>query len=532
MTNHAWLLVKTNLLNSYGLVALRKAAPKEKMKYGLIGISVLIVALSFIGGMIAMFYVTSEQLNMLGMLYLLPALCIIATSALVFFIAMYKANSYLFSFKDFDLLMSLPVSGRAVLISKLSALYLDSLVYTLFGYVPMVISYGLVVNGGPLFYLVAAILFFFMPVIPIAAAVLLALPLAYFSARSRLSNVVMLVGTIILVLITLWLSFSMGTITSEEAMVNTVLSAKSVVGFYAPGLWLVNALTGSVSDLCLFTGVSVLAAAAFVFIYAKGFRAINAKLTERHATAGYKMQSLTVSGGLAALYRRELRSYFASHVYVVNTGIGAIMATAYIVLLVFMEPEQIMQMLEIPAAADMLVPVTLLVMAFCAIMSCTTACSISIEGNSLWLLKSLPVRFLDIAKAKIGVSLTISGPLLLLDTVFLSVVFGFDFIKALAACLVVVLLCLIVALGGLIVNLHFPRLDWKSQVQAVKQSASVIVAMLVHIVIVAVPCVLYVVLQMPPLMPFLFASAVYELLVCFAMYIYLRTVGERKFISL
>ena len=532
MGNRALLLTKVNLQNTFNLAALTKASAKEKLKIGLIALAVLSVAVTFISMIAVMFYVTGQQLEIMGMTHLLPAICILAVTALIFMMTLYKANSYLFSFRDFDALMSLPVTEREVLLSKVIVLYFSNLLYAFFGYIPMMIAYGVTFGAGITYYLVAMAFFFLVPVLPMVAGALLALPLAMFSSRSRMSNLFMLIGSIALVGVSLWASFASASFTSGEAVMEAVLSAKDIVGFYAPALWLAEGLGGDILAGMLFAVVNLLAAILFVYVYGKAFRAINAKMTERFSRAAYKMQTLAVSGICGALYKRELKGYFSSYIYVLNTAMGVIMATAYIVLLVFMDYETVAQMLEIPAATEMMVPVTLIVMGACAILSTTTACSVSIEGRSLWILKSLPIRFWDVAKAKVALSLTVSVPLLLLDTAVLAVVFGFDFIEFGAVALVVLLCCLMSAVGGLVINLKFPNLEWKSQVQAVKQSMSVIIALLAHAAILVIPCIAYVVLGMPNLTAFLFGTAAYLAVICCAFAAFLQNKGEKIFLNL
>ena len=533
MGNKALLLTKINLQNTFNLTGMVKAPVKAKLKMGLIAFAIVSLVVSFVGLMIGMFLMAGEPLNAMGMLHLLPTVCIMGVSLLIFALSIYKANSYLFSFRDFDLLMSLPVTERDVLVSKLSMLYFDNLLWALFGYVPVAIVYGLTMNESVMYYVRAGAMFFFVPVLPTVLGALVALPLAFLSARSRLTNVFMLIGSVALTAFAMWVSFGMNGMQSSAAVLDAVLSVKDVAGMYPPAAWLANALRGDVLSIALFVGVSLVAGLVFLLIYAKGFRSINAKMTERFSRASYKMQSLAVSSRFGALFKRELRGYFSSYIYVLNTAMGAIMATLYIGLLLFVDFEKVAEaMLQVPAAADMMVPVTLIVMALCAVMGTTTACSISFEGRTLWVLKSLPVRFVDIAKAKIALSLTISVPVLMIDTAVLAFVFKFNLMQFVSIALVVFLCSLMAALGGLVCNVLLPNLEWKSQVQAVKQSASVIVAMLMHFVLIAVPCALYIWMKMPPLTMFLFGAAGYLLAICMGFWLFLVYKGGKIFLKL
>ena len=533
MGNKAFLLTKINIQNTLNLSGLRKAPVGIKLRIGLVLFGVLSLVGSFVGMMIGMFMLTGEALQKMNVLHLLPAVGVMGVSMLIFILSVYKANSYLFAFRDFDMLMAMPVTERDVLISKITMLYLDNLMYVLLGYAPIAVVYGVITDSGAAYYLLAVVMAFLLPVLPMALGSLIALPLAFLSARSRVMNAFMMVGSIAIVVLSVWLSNAMPRVmvSSEDAML-AVLSVKGVVGWYPPAVWLVEGLSGDWLSAALFTGANLLVGFGFLLVYARGFRSINAKMTEQFARSAYKMRTLAVSGRFLALLKREVRGYFSSYTYVLNTAMGAIMATFYVGMLLFMNPEAVAVMLEIPYAVDTMIPVTLAIMAFCAIVGTTTACSISIEGQTLWVLKSLPIRFRDVAKAKVVLSLLVSVPILVLDAAVLAVVFKFGFVQFAMIALAIALCSLMAALGGLLCNLLLPNLAWKSQVQAVKQSASVIVAMLLHMAIVVVPCVVYAVMGMPDLSYFLLGTSGYLAAVCAVMWMFLVRKGEGIFLQL
>jgi len=532
MGNKALLLTKVNLQNTFSLVALKKAPRGERNRAIMVFAAIVIVVASLVGSLVALFLTMGETLAEAGMSHLLPTIGVIAISVMVFMFTLYKANGYLYSFRDFDLLLSLPVTERAVLLSKVFMMYLNNLVYMVLGYVPIAIVHGVVSGAGVVYYLLAFVLMFFLPLIPMVAAALLALPLALVSSRSRFSNLVMLVGSIVLVVLVMWAQFAITSVASEEAVMEALLSARGAVGYYLPAAWLVEGMSGSLLSALLFVGANLLAAAVFVFFYGKAFCVINAKMTERYARSSYKMRGLAVSGRLGALVKRELRGYFSAPVYVLNTAMGVVLATLYIGMLLFMDFEKLAVFLDMPGAADMMLPVTLVVLAFCAVLGTTTACSVSMEGRSFWVLKSLPVSFADVANAKIAMSLLISVPLLTIDITVLAIVINFSMVQFLVVLAVVVLCCLMAALGGLVCNLHFPNLTWKSQTQAVKQSVSVIVAMAMHFALIAIPCVLFVVLKVADITLFLCGVAAYLLLICVVLRMYLLRKGAKLYKAL
>ncbi|WP_131469375.1 hypothetical protein [Ruminiclostridium cellobioparum] len=116
-------------------------------------------------------------------------------------------------------------------------------------------------------------------------------------------------------------------------------------------------------------------------------------------------------------------------------------------------------------------------MVFCVALTCTTAPSISLEGKNLWIVKSLPLKAMDIFRSKILLNLVITAPILVICSTVLTAVLGFTILEYLLIVAVGCSYCVFIAVAGLIINLHFPKLEWNTQVAAVKQSASVMLAL-------------------------------------------------------
>ena len=52
--------------------------------------------------------------GMTGMIDAVPVMCALTISLLAFFFTIFKTNGYLFNFKEYDMLMSLPLEARMV----------------------------------------------------------------------------------------------------------------------------------------------------------------------------------------------------------------------------------------------------------------------------------------------------------------------------------------------------------------------------------------------------------------------------------
>jgi ABC-2 type transport system permease protein len=109
-----------------------------------------------------------------------------------------------------------------------------------------------------------------------------------------------------------------------------------------------------------------------------------------------------------------------------------------------------------------------------------TAPSVSLEGKSLWIARSMPVPTREVLRAKQNMNLWLTLPCVLFCS--LAGLFVFRPGPAAAAGLVLLPAAFTVLSGniGLIANLRHPNLSWINETQAVKQGMSVLLSMLVN----------------------------------------------------
>ena len=143
--------------------------------------------------MLCHFYAyVAKHLKTINSLELLPSLFMVL-SIMVLFTTIYKVKGTIFGFKDYDMVMSLPVSNSQIVASRLILLYSINIVFVLIIMIPMMVAYGILVQPGIQFYVFSIILLFFIPLIPIIIAAFLGTALTYLSMRFRYSNIVYMV---------------------------------------------------------------------------------------------------------------------------------------------------------------------------------------------------------------------------------------------------------------------------------------------------------------------------------------------------
>lgn len=101
-----------------------------------------------------------------------------------------------------------------------------------------------------------------------------------------------------------------------------------------------------------------------------------------------------------------------------------------------------------------------------------TATTISMEGKNWWIAKSLPLSVKNILDGKILMNLLLILPFYVLSELLLMIALRPGAWELLWLVLIPAVMILFSCVYGITVNLHFPVLEWESEVRIVKQSAS------------------------------------------------------------
>lgn len=485
--NSTIFLIKAQLINSSGINKLLKSSAKgEKLKAGLFAGMILFVILIMFIQMSMYAWLTSDFLAGKAALDVL----IIAGTALsvliCIFMSIYKAPGYLFAFKDFDMLMSLPVSQGAILISKLFMIVATNAGLSLLLGFPYLMVYGIKTSAGAVYYFLSFLLLIMVSLIPVTIGAILSLLLGKISSKSKHTNLFLIAGSFVLLILFMGGMFSINSLTAANIgnLVNIIGSVKAI--YYPFGLITAALKNLDIVSALIFAMISVIIFVIFVWLFAKSFKAINSQMQEKYKAADYKMTDLQVRTTAAALFKKEAGFYFSSYIYVINTGFGAVMMLLATAMLIFSRSKINELLAVLPSNMSMSLIVTL-AMVFCAALTCTTAPSISLEGKNLWILKSLPLKVADIFRSKILLNLVITVPILAVSTTILAAVVGLTIPEYLLTVAVGCGYCIFIAVTGLIINLHFPKLEWNTPVAVVKQSASVMLALAAGFISILLP---------------------------------------------
>lgn len=468
-------------------------------------------------------------LGLLGLLFfLMPAMAVMMGVLLTLF----SAQGVLFSGRDNDLMLSMPVPASALLLSRLAAVWAENLVICLFTLLPAGAAwlwYG--GNGG---IRMALTLLLCLPLLALLPTVFSAVAGFLLSALTgRLKRKALWNNLLYLVFfaITMALVMRLNSLLTDLTVFAPGLT-EDVSPLLFPLLWMERAVClGDPAALALFAAVCVLPTALLTAVLSPRYRAVLSRAQSHHGgKTAYRPRALRASGVRAALVKKEARKYFNTPVYLFNTGFGPILLLASGVAAPFFRGA----IREALSAAPGLPLAPLTALSVCAMtgMGAISGSSISLEGKYLWLLKSSPLSVRDVFTAKLSFALLVLAPPALLAVPGMGWALGLSPAECALTALAGVSAALFAAPFGLFVNLCFPNLDAPNDVVVVKQSAASMLSSLGGMLVCAAVCV-------PPLLlwnklglrALLIPSAVLPALSALFLLL-LKRVGERLFRAL
>lgn len=485
------LLTKISLYGMFGLNELRFTRDtRKRVKACLLGLlwaMVIVMLAGYVG-------LASFGLTAMGMGRYVPGVLGMAVSLLVFFFTIFKAGPVLFDRKAYEKQIALPVTVRAVIVSRFLSMYITDMLLGFLVMLPGMAVYGVMEGPGVSFWITGILAGIFLPLLPMTAASVLGALIAGIASRWRRKNLVSILLTLVFITVIMVGSLSMGGMEESElnAMVAQLGAALEgqIRSLYPPAMWVCDAMvSGEMGKLLLFVGVSLGSFVIFLEILQRFYVNICGLLSAREARGNYRMKSLQEKSLLGTMVERELRHYFSSTVYVTNTLAGELLMVILAAAVLFVDSQTIEQAIGIPGVAERALPVLL---GCLPMMMPMTACSLSLEGKQWWMLQTLPVTRRDIIRSKMAANLLVALPFYLISEVLVLLALRPGWADALCLLAVPAVYIVFGARVGIAVNERLPLMEWESEVRVVKQSASSMVSMLVVMAAGIVPVVVLV----------------------------------------
>lgn len=412
-----------------------------------------------------------------GLTWLYMDIMVLVAVMLGVFGSVFNTYSSLYKAKDNDMLLSLPIPTRYVLISRLLGVYLMGLMFSAVVMLPAVIVYFIVAQPGVSGIVGSIVLTLLVSLFVFTLSCLLGWIVARVSVHVKSKSIVVVILSLLFLGLYYFVCFNAYELI-QELIINALTVGEKLkssayvlylIGQSGTGDWGAIAVI-TLSVLILFALTYYILDRSFLKIATASGKSANRKT----ASSAAKMRSAG-----SALLSREFSHLLSSPTYMLNCCLGAplMLIAAVFVLIERADLLMLSQMLDFPPE---FLPV-MMGIAVCVIasMNVLTAPSVSLEGKSIWLAQSLPVEPKQVLRAKMRMSLLATGIPTLLSCACIMFALRADLLTAAICTVAALVFVFAVSAFGLIMNLRRPQLSWQSETVPVKQSIVVLISMFV-----------------------------------------------------
>ncbi|QWG30243.1 permease [Bacillus mycoides] len=484
MNTNSLGLLKIRLITQLGLNTFKYEKDKKKKQNKIL----LTASIALVGVMLMLYCGASAYgLVKLGISEIIPVYALVISSVLTLFFTIFKANGEIFAFKDYDLLMSLPIRVSTVITSRFLYLYLLNTIFSIIIMLPMGVVYGIHENPSVSFYFMWFISMFIASLIPTTIAAIFGAMITAIASKFKNTNKI---TTILSFIVMITFGFFMLKNGNAQYSLNDMNGIGAIVSEQLTKVYpLANMFQKAIvhADLVafiLFVGISVIWYYLFVKILSLKYKQINTEITTYHMLSNYEINSMRKESVLVALYKKELKRFFSSTVYVINSGMGVVMALAFALAI---GPSQL---IAYPGIEPLLQKIAPFAIAAAISMTCTTCVSLSLEGKNVWIIKSLPIAPKMIYDSKILMNLSLSIPASLISALLLIIGLKLDVWSSLLVVITPIAYSFFSAVWGIFINNRFGYYDWVSETQVVKQSIGSFVGMFGGLIVAVIPAFL------------------------------------------
>ncbi len=398
----------------------------------------------------------------------------------IFLFSIFETKGELFDCKDNEILLAMPIPAGSIVISRILTVLIYNYVESALVLIPAIAVF-LISGGSPLYALVGG------------GLALLGIPLIATSLASGVGYIVAVV------------SHRM----KNKTLVTTVLSAAFLIAYFVLYFSFLGSdvpesdaivipenpiITAIGSFCCLDPLAVVIFILLTVFTSVLAYRLITrnylAIITDSRGVKKnvYHREALASRSALSAVTRKELRRFFSSSTYMLNSAMGLIMLVLLAGYALF-ERETLLSAVDMLSAElpmitkdGILPPVAITAIIFISATNTISAAALSLEGKSLWILRSMPIPARTVLLGKALVHLIVTTPPTVLSSVLLGIAIEAPIYWWPYLIVVPIASNFLFALLGIVLNTLFPKLEFENEAQPVKQSLSIFLMMLCGVV--------------------------------------------------
>lgn len=525
-------LIKKQFLESFRSYFVNPKTNKRRSKGGIIGFFAF-----FAVAMLSLFAIFFALANMLSpmleqeLAWLYYALMGIVSIALGVFGSVFNTYAGLYLAKDNELLLSMPIKPSGILLSRMALVEGLSLLYSGIVWAPALLCSWITKTPSVLEVLFGVLLFLVISLFVTAATCVLGWVIAAIASRVKKRSFI-----VVILSVTFFSLYYLVVMRMTEYMEGILMQSQSVGAalekwgnlFYQLG----SAATGKVLPMLLFTAISVAFCAACLLVMSRSFLSIATRTSPTEKASAGKVK-IKATDRKAALFRREGKRFLSSPGYMLNCGLGILVLPVIVV--IFLIKNSQLQPLLAEAFAEMpeleaFVPFAVFgIIGLVISINVISTPSVSLEGKSIWILQSLPIRAADVLLTKVKFHFFLNAIPVWIAGAVLCVLLHMDLLSTGLVLLALTVFLWLSGSFGMVVGVLHSNVAWVNETVPLK-GLNVLLVMLANWIIVAAICAIFWPLRkmLTAQMYFLICIAV---MAAFSLFLYkwIKTKGAERF---
>lgn len=369
---------------------------------------------------------------------------------------------------DTELLLAMPIKKSEIMVAKALSRYLLNLIIVILTIVPSIVAFMAYTPFSGVALIGNVVTVLMIPLLTVGLSYIIDFITTLCLPNFKYGNVVKAIFTISLLIALVFVY--------EYLMFNLdpIIMLRTVNYLLAFNPWfMLTLIGGAVAIFALGVGL---------------FTILMNREARTYATKTVKFVSKKTTP-FCSLLKNETNRYLNSTVLMINTLLGPIAIVAFSIWLLFDPFNPLLETLGLDNNG--LCFIIMALFSGMTILTYPTAFSISLEGKQFWILKSMPIKPTTVLSAKGIFGVLLLSPLMTICSIVLECIKHFDVLYFLSLLLVPIAINVIVAFGGVLINLVFPKFNAESDAAVIKRSMSSFIMMLGGMVLVGLLGYLY-----------------------------------------
>ncbi len=453
----------------------------------------ILIALLFASVLIVSFVFLGRAFEGTSLYIVFTLVVYIGTMFFSLFYGISSILTTLYFSRDNELVLSLPIKTPIVYCAKIVALWASQIVYSAMFLLPTLLSFGISMHLGALYFVAIPIAIIFLPLIQLSISSIIAIPVMYvvsfFKSRGTISSIIALV---FFGLFFFFYLYGVQLVTLTNNGVPSNIEKVFTIAFYpifslvnfACGIttFSLNATLSSLANLAIFLGyVIVLALICFVLsmlFYRRGLR------IRIDSSGDVKKSKNKNRGAVKSIMRREWLTLIRTPAFAFQCLAGIILCPIIVVFTSITMPEtQIIASigtLDLLNSAEHLAFSSLAIILFISNVASPACTSITRDGSNYYYMKIIPVSYKKQFMAKMCLY-TITSSIASLVSVIIAVIFNFSIVNVILMPIFVLIFNAGFNAFALLRDLKNPNLTWITPKEAVKSIKATFVPLLICI---------------------------------------------------